>query len=89
MSSVSALRARLTGFKYASPVRTPSPKKPHLDADTPPNDNREADHDAANGDVDSWHLCENGGNTNVVFRPAEGRAYDLASCKPIVLQLIY
>ncbi|KAI0740464.1 hypothetical protein C8Q76DRAFT_666190 [Earliella scabrosa] len=46
-------------------------------------------HLAANGDVDSWHLCENGGRTNVVFRPAEGRAYDLASCKPIVLQLIY
>ena len=42
-----------------------------------------------NGDTDSFALCMAGTQNNIVYKPAAGRGYDLASCYAVKVQLIY
>ena len=44
---------------------------------------------AVNGDADSFALCMAGTQNNIVYKPAAGRGYDLASCYAVKVQLIY
>ncbi|KAI0692696.1 hypothetical protein C8T65DRAFT_669343 [Cerioporus squamosus] len=44
---------------------------------------------AVNGDTDSFALCKDGSQNNVVFKPTSGKSYDVASCYAVKVQLIY